>query len=294
MPVAYQCRRCKGPPLDREPEGPCPNCGGFYRHDRVNVYDGEVKGARLPTIKDGEPVSAGDLMDVLGRTARIETGMPGVDWVFGGGLPKINTILLASPEGVGKSTFLMELFRRLARLDIDSLYISAEQELKKLAGNFAWLGPFPKKHMVLHHAVDKDEIFRAIEKSRARVFALDSIHAVENVTDPDGFTLAKGQPTAVERIATDATRLASEKEVLIFIVGHVNNDGSLAGGAHLRHVLDANLVLRQPPGAREDDPERILRFERKTRFAPRGRRALFMMGTTGLEDRGPLSDEEAS
>ena len=75
----------------------------------------------------------------------------------------------------------------------------------------------------------------------------------------------------------------------MFAIGHVNNDGTVAGGANIRHMLDATLVLRR--GSNDKDPTRILQFEGKSRFGPIGRQARFEMRNSGMVDCGPIKEE---
>lgn len=298
MPIAWKCRGCKGV-FAEEGEGACsnPKCRGFYRRIRIIVGDDEVSGAAEAMIEEGEPISAGDLMKIAeseGMVEKLPTGLAGVDHVFDGGLPKVASILLCAPAGTGKSTFLLVLFRELAKRGVASLYINAEQTLTELAQQFAWLGKFPKK-MLMHHATDKDDIIETIEKYRAKVYAVDSLHDVRNVTDASGFELADSGTRTVSQVGAELRALAGKRGAVIFAIGHVNNDGTIAGGANVRHKLDAVLTLRQWPGLteqqRERDPRRILQFEGKTRFGRRGRRALFEMRDDGLIDCGPLLDD---
>ena len=294
MPVAYQCRRCKGPPLPQEPEGACPSCGGFYRHVRLYVADDDVEGAEAGGIEDGEPISAGDLFKSMGEIRRVEVpGMPGFNHVFNGGLPPHGgAILVCSPAGTGKSTLLQVVLRSLAEAEVRSMYISAEQTLKDLGQQFSWLGRPSRncsKYMLLNHLRRRDEILECVEKSRAKVVVVDSLHAVTEVADDQGLELSTGHSHAVAQVGTDLKRLAGELEAVIFAVGHVNNDGTIAGGTRVRHMLDATLVLR--PGGSELDPRRVLEFEGKNRFGPRGRRALFEMREDSFEDKGPLEGD---
>ena len=283
-PVAYQCRACRGTPLPQKWEGPCPRCGGYYRSNRVWVSDGEVAGAEVARIEDGEPISAADLFRAAGPPKKTPTGSDGLDWVFDGGLAQAGACLLCAEQGCGKSTLLLETFRRLALRGVETLYISAEQTLKDLARQFAWLGKFPAKHMMFHAETVRDKIVESIEKSCAAVCAVDSLHAVGEVTDEDGFSMSPGGVAAVSQLGRDLKRLAGEREVFIFAVGHVNNDGSVAGGANVRHMLDGTLVMRRP---NQRSPRRTLEFEGKSRFGPVGRVAKFeMVENAGLVDRG--------
>lgn len=294
MPVAYVCRRCKGPALPQEPEGRCPNCGGFYRHNRVYIADGDVDGAESQGIEDGEPISAGDLYKNIGEVTRVPVpGMPGLNHVFNGGLPPFGgAVLVCSPAGTGKSTLLMVTLRQLAEADVKSIYVSAEQTLTDLGQQFSWLGPPSRKcsrHMLLNHLRERDDVVECLEKSGARVAVVDSLHAVTGVTDDQGFALSTGHANAVAQVGTDLKRLAGERQMVVFAVGHVLNDGTIAGGTRVRHMLDATLVLR--PGAGERDPRRVLEFEGKNRFGPRGRQALFEMREDAFVDAGPIDPE---
>lgn len=293
MPRAWKCRLC-GEIFAHDPEGACPKCGRFCRRESVFVGEDELDGAEYGSIEDGEPISAGDLVKLVNK-GRTETGLKGLDHIFGGGLPEIGTILLSAPAGVGKSTLLVVTFRELAKLGVPSLYISAEQNLERWGAQFSWLGKLPQKLMV-HHEQSLDAIVDSIEKSRAKVFCVDSAHDVRNITDDAGFDLAVGAPTAVTHVSRRLREVADTKHVLIFVIGHVNNDGTLAGGSGIRHSVDAVLVMRQWYGLterqKETDPRRVLRFEGKTRLGPRGRQALFLMRDDGLVDAGPLDEAE--
>lgn len=301
MPVAYRCRRCQGPALPHSPgtqrgeSSACPHCHGFYSYERIFVGDGEVEGAELASLREGGVVSAHDLMEIVKsdpKAKRRPTGLAGIDWIFGGGLPTSGAVFLCARAGCGKSTLLMTIFRALARRRVATLYVNAEQSLQDLGRQFAWLGRMPAKHMGLLAETDADAIFEAIDRSRVRVAAIDSIHTIENVEDPNGAPLVTGASAAVAQLARDIKRRTSDRELLVFVVGHVNNDGTIAGGTRVQHMLDATLVLQG--GAYEDDPARILRFEGKNRFGPMGRRArLEMREGKGLVDLGPHKEPKA-
>ena len=293
MPISFQCRRCKGPPLPQEWEGSCPNCGGFYRANRVHVREGEIDGSEIQPLKEGEPISAHDLMANFQGDDSMEkrpTGMAGIDHVFDGGLPFFGAILLCAFEGSGKTSFLWELFMALARKKVDTMYISSEQSEKHLARQLARCGEAPAKHMTVLSQNDRDSIMRALGKQAPKVVAIDSLHEIEGITDEDGYSMASGSDRAVTRVAKEVRRLADELEFLVFLVGHMNNDGSMAGSAHLRHAVDATLTLQYKTD--DKDPHRILCFEKKTRFGTPGRRALFVMRKDGFKDLGPYEDDD--
>lgn len=290
MPVAYQCRRCKGSPLPQPWEGSCPHCGGFYRADVVTVAEGEVEGAQGPVARDGEPISASDLMTAFADDTLLDkrpTHLPGLDWLFDGGLPQFGVILLAAPEGCGKSTFLWMLLMTLAVLGLQTFFVSSEQSLKDLSRQFARCGA-PRKRMLVDAQNDHGTILETLEEQQPQVFALDSIHDVENVKDERGVPLLSGGTHAVIRVLKDLRSMSERLPMLAFVVTHLNNDGTISGGSHIRYAADATLFLRRFDEQDDEDPRRVLQFQGKTRFGPLGRRALFVMEDSGLRDCGPL------
>lgn len=289
MREGWVCRGCKGPPLPWPPLGPCPNCKRYLRHEMVRLRDGELDGADIEPMRDGEPMSADALM--AGEEEKDETkrpsGIAGLDWVFDGGLPRVGTILLAAKEGSGKTTLLWQVGQRLSKQKVPTLFESSEQTLRKLRRQFKRLGPC--HGMVVHCAEDKDSLVRAVEKERPEFVVLDSVHHVTNVTDEGGFDVAAGGERAVTIIAKEFNKLAEDFGCLVVLVGHMNNDGTMAGGSHLRHAVDATLTLTRSDDKR--DPKRILEFWGKSRFGDASKRALFVMNDTGLKDYGPLLNE---
>lgn len=291
MAKLYQCRRCHGPPVPTPWEGACPHCLGFYRPIPITAGPPDVAGAELTVPKDGEVISAKTLLASLEGDSSLgkrPTGMAGVDWLFAGGLPFFGVILLCGGEGCGKSTWLWELFAAVGEAGVSSLLISSEQSLEDLGREFARCTP-PPECMHLVSETNKESIFEKILEYDPEIVAIDSIHDVENVTDEQENLLTSGNQAAVTRLAKELKRLAPRWKKLIFLVGHMNNDGSLAGGAHLRHACDATLVLSRSDD--EADPRRILQFKGKTRFGRLGRRALFEMADTGLKDCGAVEEK---
>lgn len=291
LPVAYVCRRCKGPPLPQPPEdGRClnPACGGFYRHERVYVRDGDVDGAEIAPIKDGEPMSMADLMageDSADEEKRL-IHSPGVDYITDGGIPRVGAVLISAKEGIGKTTWLFGLLHKIAEEQkVKTLYISSEQGGKGLRSQFKRLNLKPSQRMIVLNEVDKDSIIRHIEKIQPEVLVTDSLHEIENVTDESGYSMASGSGPAVTRVAKEIRRLADDLGFFAFLVGHMNNDGTMAGSAHLRHAVDGTLGITFVTDKK--DPRRIMQFE-KCRFAPTDRQALFHMTERGMIDKGPL------
>lgn len=310
MAFAWRCRRCKGPEppvkgsADCKPwVGPCPSCGGAYDAERVSVPDNveeteAEQTAHLQPIVDGEAISMSDAIanEAASATSNpkghgIVTGSLGLDWVLGGDLPIGIGILLAAPQGGGKSTFLVELLRKIATRGSDTLYISSEESTKQIGRRYARLGRFPHNFRILHET-DIVEIIDKLESDRPKVAAIDSLHDLEGVMDSNGFVFSVGSGVAVTLAAKMLKKVADEQEMTIFTVAHVTKDGNIAGTNTVQHALDATLYINGRQKTEDGrqvivGPERTLRCSGKNRFSETGRIAYLRMDETGLHDMGP-------
>lgn len=304
MSFAWQCRRCKGPPIPGGPDakpwiGPCPNCGGYYDAQRVSVSAEEVEGAQIQPIVDGEVISLNDAIasERANPEARpIITGSEGFDWVLGAGIPPGILTLLASPPGGGKSTLCVEILRKLAQKRLDTLYCSTEETTQQLGRRYARLGKMPPQLGVVC-LKNIDEIVELFERRRPRVGAVDSLHFIEGVTDDNDYHYSVGSDTAVTFAAKRFYDLAHELNTTIFVIGHMTKDGAIAGVNTLQHAVDVTLYMN---GQKKvvDGVYKIVGVERtlrssKNRFCNTERLAHFRMLDDGLHDLGAWSREHA-
>jgi predicted ATP-dependent serine protease len=301
--IKYRCRACKGPPVSEAKSGgwiergramgPCPNCGGFYRVEEVRVRGEDDDGTDFDpmVVGDGKVVSFGDAQRMTAEAnrdavQRIATGWDGVDYVFGGGIKTRAVQLLGGGEGAGKSTFIIELFRQLAKRKVKTLYINAEQGMEALCEQHERLGNLDAKYQLLLCESRLSRILKALEREEPDVAALDSLHAVEEVSDSEGIPFATGSDSAVGQIGRDLKRFVDETRCAMFAIGHLNIDGSMAGGRMLRYIVDGKLILRK--GRNHADPMRYLQTDGKLRHGNAGRRCRLKMLDTGMVDMGPL------
>lgn len=297
---AWRCRACKGPPIpgnarEKPWVGPCPHCGRFRDADRVSVSEDDVQGAQIQPIKEGEVISLADAIaqaETDPTLQAIATGSPGFDWVLGGGIPVGIGITMASPPGAGKTTLLVETFRSIAKRRIKDLYISTEETERQLGRRFSRLqGAMPPRLRILC-TQDIDEIEQAILDERPKVAAVDSIHKISGVTDDNGFAYSMGSNMGMTLAANRLRKLASDLDMSIFCVTHVDKSGNIAGANTVQHDLDLTLYLNGKQEMRDGRPvivgtERTLRCDGKNRYAEAGRCARFQMLADGFHDKGP-------
>src|SRR6188508_1791845 len=107
--------------------GRCPECGEW------SSLVEETREARPAAGRSERPVTVSALADIdEERLARFPSGTPALDRVLGGGVVAGGAVLLAGEPGIGKSTLLLQLAARLAGLDRQVLYASAEESPRQL------------------------------------------------------------------------------------------------------------------------------------------------------------------
>ncbi|MFH1773652.1 MAG: ATPase domain-containing protein [Methanobacteriota archaeon] len=72
---------------------------------------------------------------------RTLTGIPGLDEMIGGGIPKGHTVLISGGPGTGKSTFAMQfLYNGAVKYNEPGVFISLEEKPEDLVKNFSKYG----------------------------------------------------------------------------------------------------------------------------------------------------------
>lgn len=197
--------------------GRCPGCGGY------NTMVEEVADTRNRTAPVGSPSSQPvRLVDVPSDSVtRIGTGVPEVDRVLGGGVVPGALMLLGGDPGIGKSTLMLQLAAHVARAG-PVLYVSAEESLAQTRLRMERIVPDAPAGVHLLADGRLDLLETALAASRWRLVVVDSL---QTVYDPEAES-APGSVSQVRQVASRLLRYAKSQEVPVFLVGHVNKEGS--------------------------------------------------------------------
>ena len=122
---------------------------------------------------------------------------------------------------------------------------------------------------------DLDGIIEHLEKARPMMAVIDSIQTVFL----GGVTSAPGSVSQVRECAGRLMLLAKSSHIPIFLVGHVNKEGAIAGPRVLEHIVDTVLYLE---GERHHS-FRILRSQ-KNRFGSTDEIGVFEMRDSGMHE----------
>ncbi|MDA8195429.1 MAG: AAA family ATPase [Thermaerobacter sp.] len=171
-----------------------------------------------PKTDTSQPTPIGDVAEE--SILRIPTGLPEVDRVLGGGVVPGGFILLGGDPGIGKSTLLLQIAARVA-LSGPVLYITAEESLAQTRLRAERLGSLPEGLFLLAEG-DIHQIERVIARQTWKMVVVDSLQTVFN---PE-LESAPGSVGQVRDIAARLMRVA-KRGCPIFLVGHVNKEGSM-------------------------------------------------------------------
>lgn len=247
--------------------GKCSSCGSWNTLEEV-VEDDAPKLASKHTAKCSKLSEISYDEDV-----RYYTGSEELDRVLGGGLVKGSLVLLSGDPGIGKSTLLLQICNYLGK-EHRVLYVSGEESRRQIKLRAERLN-VTTDNLSLIADTDCGAIIAAVKQYKPDVLIVDSIQTVqlENITS------SAGSLVQVRECTNAFMRLAKTQEIPVFIVGHVNKDGGIAGPKVLEHIVDTVLYF-------EGDKQlsyRILRAE-KNRFGSTNEIGVFQMSDSGLEE----------
>ncbi|MDE2237600.1 MAG: DNA repair protein RadA, partial [Elusimicrobia bacterium] len=131
------------------------------------------------------------------------------------------------------------------------------------------------KNLFLVSETNLAKIVEAASALKPLGLVLDS---VQTCYHPE-LSSSPGSVAQVRECAAELLRLAKKSELIVFVLGHVTKDGTLAGPKVLEHIVDAVLYF----DAERHDQVRALRAQ-KNRFGPTDEVGLFEMTERGLSE----------
>jgi len=234
----------------------------------------ELKNAQLTPPGGGGATASRPLkLSEVGSTdtARTPTGIAEFDRVLGGGIVAGSVTLLGGDPGIGKSTLMMQLAAALSPLPI--LYVSGEESPRQIKLRAGRLGYGNADNMLVFAETSVDLIAEIVRQSPPGLVVIDSI---QTMSRPQ-LDSSPGSVAQVRESASLLTKIAKERNVPVFLIGHITKDGFLAGPKVIEHMVD---TVIQFEGDRHF-AYRILRAS-KNRFGSTNEIGVFEMRNTGL------------
>lgn len=266
----YYCTNCGNETLQWM--GKCPACGAW--NTLTEHLEKPERDARRSGSADRSSRKPKRLSEIVsGSEQRFRTGLGELDRVLGGGAVKGSLVLVGGSPGIGKSTLLLQICRELCKTQ-RVLYISGEESESQLKMRAERL-QVDSDNLLLFAETEMDEILRAVNELHPDILIVDSIqtmYATENATSPGGISQVKDCTMALLQIS-------KQTGLTVFVVGHVNKEGSIAGPKVLEHMVDCVLYFE---GERSGS-YRLLRAA-KNRFGSTNEIGVFEMYDKGLRE----------
>jgi DNA repair protein RadA/Sms len=267
--TAYFCQNCG----TQSPKwaGKCPSCGEWNTFVEEVIQKSEGSGiSGITSQKMQKPRSIADLeSSQLPRIALIDQEL---NRVLGGGLVPGSLILFGGEPGIGKSTLMLQV--ALRQLNVSVLYVSGEESEEQIRMRAERLSFSNPRCMVLMET-SLENIMHHAREMKPDVLIVDSIQTLST----RNIDSSPGSISQVRECASGLLKFAKETHTVVFLIGHITKEGTLAGPKVLEHMVDTVLQF-------EGDRHHIYRLMRatKNRFGSTNELGIYEMQGSGLRE----------
>lgn len=253
-------------------QGRCPACGAWNtieEHTQKASAIGKAKSAPVGISRIPKRLYEVDIDSEI----RFTTGMRELDRVLGGGAVAGSLVLVGGAPGIGKSTLLLQICSCLCE-GRKVLYVSGEESERQIKLRGDRLGVSPETLYVLSETRLSD-IMDAVEELKPDILIADSIQTLYNEENDS----SPGSISQVKDCTMSLMQLSKSSGITVFVVGHINKDGNIAGPKVLEHMVDCVLYFEGD----SNSSYRLLRAA-KNRFGSTNEIGVFEMLESGLAE----------
>ena len=254
-------------------QGRCPGCGSW---NTIVEQPVAVSKSPIPTApgSGGRGSQALPLSQVeTAEEIRFHTGMGELDRVLGGGAVQGSLVLVGGSPGIGKSTLMLQICDTLSH-NYKVLYVSGEESARQIKLRAQRLG-VAGEGMYLLAETNLTRMLDSVDQVAPEILIVDSIQTMYQ----DGSDSLPGSVAQVKACAMSLMELAKGKGITVFVIGHINKEGSIAGPKVLEHIVDCVLSFE----GEQSLAYRILRAT-KNRFGATDEIGVFEMLDNGLRE----------
>ncbi len=262
----YICQNCGY--ISKKWLGKCPECNSWNSFLEENIDIKKVKKASdIPN-----PVSLHEIK--LSEISRIKTNIEEFNRVLGGGLVEGEVILIGGAPGIGKSTLLSQVLDVISNENSKGFYLSAEESLNQIKLRFSRLG-ITNENILFLSENNLTKSIETIRKVRPKFIVIDSIQTIY----VDYINSIPGSVSQIRECSSMLIEYTKKNNAILFLIGHITKEGSIAGPKILEHMVDAVLYFE----SEKNNAFRIIR-SLKNRFGPVNEIAVFEMTSKGLKE----------
>ena len=250
--------------------GKCPSCNEWnsFVEEHITKKTSSKDGYISSKINHPKLISEID----YSNEKRIITNDKELNRVLGGGIVPGSLILLGGDPGIGKSTLLLQF--ALSSKSKKILYVSGEESEKQIKMRAERINQ-DSNHCFILTETSTNNIFKEIEKLQPDILVIDSIQTIHT----SSLESTPGSVSQIRECASELIKFAKETGTAVFLIGHINKDGAIAGPKVLEHMVDTVLQF-------EGDRNYIYRILRtiKNRFGSASELGVYEMSQDGLRE----------
>lgn len=250
--------------------GKCPSCNEWnsFVEEHVTKKTNLKEGYISSKINHPKLISEID----YSNEKRIVTNDKELNRVLGGGIVAGSLILLGGDPGIGKSTLLLQF--ALSSKAKKILYVSGEESEKQIKMRAERINQ-DSNHCFILTETSTNNIFKEIEKLQPDILVIDSIQTIHT----SSLESTPGSVSQIRECTSELIKFAKETGTAVFLIGHINKDGAIAGPKVLEHMVDTVLQF-------EGDRNYIYRILRtvKNRFGSASELGVYEMTQDGLRE----------
>ena len=253
-------------------QGRCTACGAW--NTMTEHIEKPAPVGRGTVAPVGNSRTAQKLNQVTSDDAlRFSTGMGELDRVLGGGAVAGSLVLVSGAPGIGKSTLLLQICNSLCA-GRTVLYVSGEESENQLKLRAERIGVAPDSLYILSE-IRMSDILESVETVKPDILIVDSVQTLYDEQNDS----APGSVSQVKDCTMALLQLSKSSGITVFVVGHINKDGNIAGPKVLEHMVDCVLYF-------EGDANTSYRLLRaaKNRFGSTNEIGVFEMVDKGLTE----------
>ena len=250
--------------------GKCPSCNEWnsFVEEYITKKNSSKDGYISSKINHPKLISEID----YSNEKRIITNDKELNRVLGGGIVPGSLILLGGDPGIGKSTLLLQF--ALSSKSKKILYVSGEESEKQIKMRAERINQ-DSNHCFILTETSTNNIFKEIEKLQPDILVIDSIQTIHT----SSLESTPGSVSQIRECTSELIKFAKETGTAVFLIGHINKDGAIAGPKVLEHMVDTVLQF-------EGDRNYIYRILRtiKNRFGSASELGVYEMSQDGLRE----------
>ena len=247
----------------------CPQCNEWNTFIEEVISKEEKSTTWNGLNKVSVPISVNDIS--FSKEKRIKTSDIELNRVLGGGIVPGSVVLLGGDPGIGKSTLLLQLALTSVK---KTLYVSGEESENQIKMRSQRVENSSENCLILTETSTQN-IFQQIEKVDPEILIVDSIQTLHT----SHIESSPGSVSQIRECTSELIKYAKQTGTAVFLIGHINKDGAIAGPKILEHMVDTVLQF-------EGDRHHVYRILRtvKNRFGSASELGVYEMGQNGLRE----------